>query len=145
VAEDVAASDSPSVLVDEDDGLALFSAVAFSPDGSQLAFAAVDLGTAPPPPMPPAPSGWRDSSVAAGVAGHPFAQDVWLVNPSDGAGLRRVADIAENMPSVSWSGDGSGLYVLGPGFLWRLDPATGAAEMLRQSGERGAIVWLEGS
>jgi hypothetical protein len=62
----------------------------------------------------------------------------------DGTGLHRVADIAENMPSVSWSADGRSLYVLGPGYLWRLDPATGGAEMLRESGERGAIIWLEG-
>jgi hypothetical protein len=143
VLEDVTAGDSPRVLVDENDGLALFSAVAFSPDGSRLVFAAVDLGTTAPPPMPPRPPAAPDAPLQAPVT-HPFAQDVWLVDPADGTGLHRIADIAENMPSVSWSGDGSSLYVLGPGFLWRLDPATGAAEMLRQSGEPGAIVWLEG-
>ena len=145
VIEDVAADDAPRVLVDENDGLALFSAVAFSPDAAQLAFAAVDLeaslfsgdrAVAPRMGRPFVPSS---------AALHPFAQDVWLINPADGAGLHRIADIAENMPSVSWSGDGRALYVLGPGFLWRLDPATGAAEMLRESGERGAIIWLEGS
>jgi hypothetical protein len=143
VMEDIADSDSPRVLVDENDGLALFSAVAFSPDATRLAFAAVDLTGGVPPPEPPDPPG-ADRGEALRAATHPFAQDVWLINPADATGLHRIADIAENMPSISWSGDGSSLYVLGPGFLWRLDPATGAAEQLRQSNDRGAIIWLEG-
>jgi Tol biopolymer transport system component len=144
VIEDLASSDTPRVLVDEFDGLALFSAVVFSPDASQLAFAAVDLLDTAPPAQPPPASGASRGVSRAFATTHPFAQDVWLVDPADGAGLHRIADIAENMPSVSWSGDGNQLYVLGPGFLWRLDPATGEAEMLRESGERGSIIWLEG-
>jgi Tol biopolymer transport system component len=144
VIDELATDDAPRVLVDEFDGLALFSAVAFSPDGSAVAFAAVDLNSAVAPHGPAAPRGASIALSTAGTLTHPFAQDIWLVNPDDGTGLHRIADIAENMPSVSWSGDGSDLFVLGPGFLWRLDPATGEAEMLRQSGERGAIIWLEG-
>jgi Tol biopolymer transport system component len=146
VIESLSASDEPRVLVDEKAGLALFSAVAFSPDGSQLAFAAVDLTDAIPPPPPPQPagSGLGYRTTSATTTTHPFAQDVWLVNPNDGTGLHRIADIAENMPSVSWSGNSAHLYVFGPGFLWRLDPATGAAEPLRQTGERGSVIWLEG-
>ena len=140
VIEGLATDDEPRVLVDENAGLALFSAIAFSPDESQIAFAAVDLVGAAPPPMPPPRGAF---AVPALSTTHPFAQDVWLINV-DGTGLHRVADIAENMPSVSWSADGRSLYVLGPGYLWRLDPATGDAEMLRESGERGAIIWLEG-
>ena len=150
VRENLTSSDEPRVLVDENAGLALFSAVAFSPDGSQLAFAAVDVIEAIPPPPPPEPpprsagSGLSYKTSSAAATLHPFAQDVWLIDASEGTGLHRIADIAENMPSVSWSGDGSGIYVFGPGFLWRLDPASGAAEQLRATGERGAVIWLEG-
>jgi WD40-like Beta Propeller Repeat len=136
-------SDEPRVLVDENSGLALFSAVQFSPDGSMLAFAAVDVATSVPPPPPPAQHSVTATRTVATMT-HPFAQDVWLVNP-DGTGLHRVADIAENMPSVTWSGDGAYIYVLGPGFLWRLDPKTNTGEQLRQSGERGSILWLDGN
>ncbi len=145
VIEDIATNDTPRVLVDEYAGLALFSAVTFSPDGSELAFAAVDLSTTASRAMPPVRQESLRSFGRTSAMTHSFAEDVWLIDPSDGTGLHRVADIAENMPSVTWSGDGSSIYVLGPNFLWRLDPATSGAEMLRQSGEPGYIVWLEGN
>jgi Tol biopolymer transport system component len=142
VIEDLATDDEPRVLVNEYAGLALFSAVSFSPDETQIAFAAVDFLNSPaPPPMPPPPQ--DETTHVATVTTHPFAQDVWLIN-TDGTGLRRLGDIAENMPSVTWSGDGSSIYALGPAFLWRIDPATAEPEKLRESGERGAILWLDG-
>jgi hypothetical protein len=145
VIDDLETNDPPRVLVDESDGLALFTAVAFSPDGSALAFAAVDLNSAAAP-MLPGPRGASIPLPPATALTHPFAQDIWLINTGDGTGPQRIADIAENMPSLSWSGDGSDLFVLGPGFFWRLDPMTGEAEMLREgSGGRAAIIWLEGN
>jgi hypothetical protein len=132
---DLSALQQPRILVDHNSGLGLFSAVVSSPDSSQIAFAAVDLATTSS--LPDANGVHLISTTT-----HPFAQDVWLVNP-DGTGLHRVAEIAENMPSVTWSGDGSFIYALGPGFLWRLDPVTG--EELQQPGERGSIIWLDGA
>jgi len=124
------------VIVPDTSGLALFSASAFSPDGSQIAFAAVDVRQiAPPPPSPGAP--------APQTLTHPFAQDVWLVN-RDGSGLKRLGETAENMPALTWSGDGKHVYAIGPGYLWRLDPVSASAEQVRESGERSWIVWLAG-
>jgi Tol biopolymer transport system component len=144
VVEDIAADDEPRVLVDEYDKLALFSSATFSPDGTQLAFAAVDLSTSTKPPeLPTAPSGSHTYNVALATT-HPFAEDVWLVN-TDGTDLRRLGDLAENIPSISWAGDGSKIYALGPAFLWRIDPVAGEAEMIRQSNQRGSIIWLEGN
>jgi hypothetical protein len=138
--KELSGTDSPDILVDETSGLGLFSAVVFSPNGSQIAFAAVDLATvAPSPSASSSTASHRISAVSTTV--HPFAQDVWLVNP-DGTGLRRVAEIAENMPSLTWSGHGRFIYALGPGFLWKLDMETG--EELHQAGERGSIIWLDG-
>ncbi len=141
VIQDLAGKESPRVLVDEDDNLTIFFSVVFSPDGSRLAFAALDIKTAVSPSMP----GPYHSFGLTAAATHPATQDVWLVNPIDGTGLQRVADLAESLPSASWSGDGSLIYVFGSRFLWSLDPATGAAKMLLKSGDRGSIVWLEGS
>lgn len=147
VVEDITADDEPQVLVGEYDGLALFSGAQFSPDGSQLAFAAVDLSinSAPQQPQPSeARSERRVHNVALAMT-HPFAEDVWLIDPADGSGLRRLGDLAENMPSISWTGDGRQIYALGPALLWRIDPAAGLAEMIRQSDGRGSIIWLEGN
>jgi Tol biopolymer transport system component len=141
--DNLTASDEPRILVDENSGLALFSAVAFAPDGSELAFAAVDLASTAPPPPPPTLHG-SAATYTVSTTTHPFAEDVWLIN-TDGTGLHRVADIAENMPSVAWSGDGAHIYALGPNFLWRLDAVAGGGEQLRQSGERGSILWLDGN
>jgi Tol biopolymer transport system component len=131
---------SPHVIVPDTSGLALFLSSAFSPDGSQIAFAAVDVRSLAPPPRPPsAPA----TAPPPESLVHPFAQDVWLIN-RDGSNLHRLGEIAENMPSLTWSGDGSSIYVIGPNFLWRLDPAAGTAEQLRESKDRAWIVWLEG-
>jgi Tol biopolymer transport system component len=137
-----AAAQEARVIVSDTSGLALFLTSAFSPDGSQIAFAAVDVATIAPPPPPPGAG--RSAPLAPAPATHPFAQDVWLVN-RDGSDLRRLGEIAENMPSLTWSGDGASIYVLGPSFLWRIDPATGNPEQLRQSGQRAWLIWLAGS
>jgi Tol biopolymer transport system component len=126
-----------SPLVGNDSNLALFSAQVFSPDGSRIAFAAVDL-------TQPLEGGSLPARVASLSASHPFAQDVWVVN-RDGSGLRRVAEVAENMPSIAWSADGAFLYVLGPGAFWRLDAASGQATKLAPGIPLGQIALLAGS
>jgi hypothetical protein len=123
-------------LVGNDSNLALFSAQVFSPDGSRIAFAAVDL-------TQPLEGGSLPARVGGLFAAHPFAQDVWMVN-SDGSGLRRVAEVAENMPSIAWSADGAFLYVLGPGAFWRLDAATGEAVKVAAGVPLGQIATLPG-
>lgn len=128
---------SPRIVVPDTSGLALFIGMYFSPNGSQIAFAAVDVRQIAPPPAPPG------APPAPETLTHPFAQDVWLVN-RDGSDLKRLGEIAENMPSLTWSGDGSMIYVAGPNYLWRLDPVAATAEQVRQSGERSWIVWLAG-
>ncbi len=125
-------------LVTATSKLALFNSQVFSPDGKQVAFAAVDLSSIGPGGRLPGPG------AGAAFAAHPFAQDVWIVN-TDGTGLRRLAEIAENMPSLSWSGDGSAIYALGPGAFWKIDPVTGKSEQIAQGIPLGQIVWLSGS
>ena len=124
-------------LVTSASNLGLFSALAFSPDGTRVAFAAVDLAA-------PIRGGASLLPAASRVfAAHPYAQDVWIVN-ADGSGLRRLADIAENMPSLTWSGDGTIVYAQGPGALWKLDAAGSRAEQIGPGVALGQIVWLSG-
>jgi Tol biopolymer transport system component len=114
--------------------LALISAVVWSPDGRQMAFAAVD--TTQPLATPVVPGG------TPGSTQHPFAQDVWLVN-RDGSGLRRVTELADNMPSLGWSKDGTRIYSLGVTGFWRIEVATGDRVQLPYDGPIGQIVWLD--
>jgi hypothetical protein len=125
-------------LVDATSKLALFSSQVFSPDGTKIAFAAVDLNQITGGALP---LGRRGAAVAAQ---HPYAQDVWIVN-TDGSGLRRLAEIAENMPSLTWSGDGSVLYALGASALWKIDPNSGKADEIALGIPQAQIVWLSGS
>jgi Tol biopolymer transport system component len=115
--------------------LSLFSSQVFSPDGTKIAFAAVDISQI---------TGGRLPGIGGRLSfRHPFAQDVWIVNV-DGTGLRRLAEIAENMPSLTWSGDGSALYALGAQALWKIDPVSGKTEQLAPGVSLGQLVWLSG-
>jgi Tol biopolymer transport system component len=127
------------VLASQADKITLFGSKAFSPDGTRIAFTAVDFSSI---------SG--GGSLPLGHAGasyslvHPYAQDVWIVN-SDGTGLHRLAEIAENMPSLAWSGDGSTIYALGPSAFWRIDAAAGTADQVGLGMAPAQIAWLPGS
>lgn len=123
-------------LVDSRSSLALFSAAVFSPDGTRIAFAAVDLTS-------PLPGGALLPTGLGFFAAHPFAQDVWIVN-IDGSGLHRAAELAENMPSLTWAGDSTTLYVLGPGALWKVDTKSARAEKVGPGIPLGQIIWLSG-
>jgi Tol biopolymer transport system component len=122
-------------LVGPDDHLALMSAFAWSPDSGRIAFAAIDLNA--PPVIP----GGGQAGPPVLQSGHPFAQDVWVVN-ADGSGLRRIAELAVNQPSIAWSKDGARLYVLGATGFWRVDAASGATEQIGPGVALGQIVLL---
>ena len=123
------------ILADTSNKLTLFSSQVFSPDGTKVAFAAVDMSSITGGSLP--------AGRGALSASHPFAQDVWIVN-ADGTGLRRLAEIAENMPSLSWSGDGGALYALGSQAFWQIDPVSGKTTQIAQGNPQAQIVWLSG-
>ena len=132
--------DASVVLVDKTMGLGQFTDAVFSPDGSQIAFAAVDL-VAPPPPVPSGSSGLRSALVSNRI--HPSAQDIWVIN-RDGTDLHRAAEFGGDLLSITWSGDGRHLYLLAPGSLWRVDLAAAAAGQLVEI-DLSSLLWLEGS
>ena len=113
-------------------GLGLIQSTVWSADGSQLAFAAVDLTT-------PTPDGSVPSNTQQ--LAHPFAQDIWLVN-RDGTGLRRLAELQENQPSLGWSKDGAHIYALGATGFWRISVADGTREQVGLGIPLGELYWL---
>jgi Tol biopolymer transport system component len=108
-----------------------------SPDGLHIAFSGADPSVA-------APSTGGLRATAAPGARHPILQDIWLMD-SDGGNLRKIADLAVNLPSLAWTQNGEFLYAMASRGFWRIDPRTAT---YRQIGpllpNSGRIVALPG-
>jgi Tol biopolymer transport system component len=122
------------VLAGTRQGLALISSAVWSPDGTKVAFAAVDLNAPGSTLVPGRPN-------AAALA-HPFAQDIWVVN-RDGSDLRRLIELSDNQPSLDWSADGASIYALGATGFWRIEIATGRREQVGLGAPLGHIHLLK--
>jgi copper transport protein len=94
-----------------------FSSLRFAPDGQRLLFAAVGQGTTYTPPIASRLDLPRliDPLVGVGVA-HADGEewDLWTIEP-DGRNLRRLTNLAEDLPVASWSPSGGSVVFLGGG------------------------------
>jgi copper transport protein len=94
-----------------------FSSLRFAPDGQRLLFAAVGQGTTYTPPAAGRLDllGLLDPMRSGGVA-HADGEewDLWTIDP-DGRNLRRVTNLAEDLPVASWSPSGGSVVFLGGG------------------------------
>jgi hypothetical protein len=75
------------------------------------------------------------------LAFHPTGHDIWLVN-RDGTGLRRLADLGEAKPSLAFSADGRGLWVVALQGLYWVDIGSGATTKVSTEMASGQIVLL---
>ena len=100
-------------LLPNDNTKTLITSVVWSPDGTQIAFAAADATAAYLP----------------GLLAHPTLQDIWVVK-TDGSGLKRLSDLAESDPGIAWA-DNATLYVFAFEELTSFDVATGQQRKLR--------------
>lgn len=110
----------------------------FSPDGQQLAFAAISVL---------APIGrnrgwefarWLGTETAMA---HGFPWEVWLVN-TDGTNLRQIPDVLDDDPSVAWSPDGSQVLVYGGWGSYLVDAQSESALSLPYLSGYGSVAWL---
>jgi hypothetical protein len=115
--------------------LGRFTALAsprFSPSGDRIALMAPGdvVGRPGLPVIGPA---------AAYAHGLPW--DLWLIN-ADGSGLHRVAQLAADDASVTWSPDGGQLFVYGGAGSFVVDPVTGDSSGFAYLAGYGATTWL---
>jgi len=110
----------------------------FSPDGQQVAFTAISTL---------APIGrtdgvqFTDGLGTRSAMAHGFPWEAWIVN-SDGSGLRQIADVLDDDPSVAWSPDGSQLLVYGGWGSFVVEPVSGNSVSLAFLAGYGSIGWL---
>jgi dipeptidyl aminopeptidase/acylaminoacyl peptidase len=138
----LAGGDADRTLVGTDENLAPFAYPRWRPDGKQIAFASADQTGAR---LAPGASTAREvawSRVAARPAplldGLP--QDIWTVDPAGGRPVR-VANLKEDLPALTWSGDGEHIYVLGTAGLYDVKLKSGAVDRIGEGAFHGQLTW----
>ncbi len=134
-----------ATLVGIDQNLSPFNAPRFSPDGGKIAFASADQtgARANQEYVSAAPFG-RDTGSTAEI--HPdgasdgLPEDIWTIDAAGGAPVR-VADLKEDLPALTWSGDGKHLYVVGSAGLYDVNVASGASTRIGDGVFHGEVTW----
>jgi Tol biopolymer transport system component len=129
-------SDTVTVVGPEQD-LLPFNSPRYSPDGSSIAFASAD--------QTGAVADQRLVSVAPlaanpGPSADGLPEDIWTV-AATGGNARRVANIKEDLPTLTWNGDGKHIYILGTQGLSDLTLASGALTRIGEGSFHGEIDW----
>lgn len=131
------AGGTPTTLVDTTAELAPFNSPRYSPDGSTVAFASADQTGARADfeyvtsrAFAPLPAPRLDG----------LPEDIWTM-PASGGAPRRVADIKEDLPALTWSGDGKHIYVIGVNALYDVDLTSGAVDKIGPGSFHGQLVW----
>jgi Tol biopolymer transport system component len=118
----------------------------FSPDGNQIAFVAPESGLGATDLVTARTvdaqllGGWLAVGPMVAEA-HGIPWDPWIMN-ADGSALRRAAVVGGDEPSVSWSPDGSQLFVYGGTGSAVVDARTGDAIQLSFVKGYGPTTWL---
>lgn len=127
------------LIVPLGDVIAGFRAPRFSPDGTMLAFGAVDAAEANQMASVCSSGGrlpWQPPVARA----HGSPVDIWTVG-ADGSGLRKVSDLSEDDPSVAWAPDGSQLAVVGACGLYLLSLDGGNANKVAPGALLSQMDW----
>ena len=111
----------------------------YSPAGDQIAFVAPQSGLNSSTPFPGLAGRFVFAMALERAHGIPW--DPWVMNV-DGSGLRRAAVVGGDEPSVSWSPDGSRLFVYSGTGSAVVDLATGETTPLTYITGYGPTAWL---
>jgi Tol biopolymer transport system component len=124
-------------LVPTSEELAPFNSPHFSPDGERIAFAAADQN------MPLATLRLASlKPVKVTLDGLP--QDIWMID-ADGSRPQLTAELKEDVPALTWGGDGEYLYVLGANALYEINLENGAIAEIGEGVFHGQIAWAPGA
>jgi Tol biopolymer transport system component len=111
----------------------------FSPDGSSIAFGAVEAANADlSPPACRTGLHWPWQPRIAAAHGPPI--DIWLITSSGGE-PRKVADLREDDPYLAWSPDGTAMAVIATCGLYRLSLGSEEPQKIGPGGTQLQIDW----
>lgn len=137
---DIDGRSNSRTLVPVDEMIAPFNTPRFSPDGTRIAFAGADQTQAPP--LGRRMSGSVPVSLkATAIDGLP--QDIWMVD-REGGRPQLVAELKEDLPSLTWDGTGERIFVLGVQAIHEVDVETGGVRQLGPGVFHGQITWAPG-
>lgn len=131
---------SQRTLVAPSERLAPFNSPQYSPVGDRIAFASADQTQAPQFQPGTPRGGIRPLGRPAAPAPDGLPQDIWTV-PAEGGRPVRVADLKEDLPALTWNGDGTKIYVLGVAGLYEVDVVNGATTRIADGTFHGRITW----
>jgi len=151
---DIDGTGHPVEVVGVSAKLAPFNSPAYAPAGGVVAFAAADQTLAPPKgellvSRAPVPGAVTAPDAAAAPAGARAAaldglpEDIWTVSAGGGT-PQMVADLKEDLPSLTWGGDGDYIFVLGANALYQVNMENGAVERIGEGVFHGQIAWAPG-
>jgi Tol biopolymer transport system component len=129
-------------LIGPEQNLAPFNSPRYSPDGSTIAFASADQTGARSDFRYVSLGAWGHARLgwAASVEMDGLPEDIWTVSATGGT-ARRVADLKEDLPAVTWAHDVTHLYALGSGGLSEINVANGAVQRIGEGAFHGQIAW----
>jgi Tol biopolymer transport system component len=115
----------------------------FAPDGQGFAFIAVGQGPPAGSQLPPMLSDLLAALAPGTAAAHDMPGalfDLWMA-PSGGGPVRRVAQLFDMQPEITWSPDGRYIAVMGALQLQIVDVATGAKTSMARPNSSNQISW----
>ena len=132
------ATSATRTLVGLEQNLSPFNFPRYSPDGSQIAFASADQTGAR------APFEYVSVAMARNAAKPAFdglPEDIWTIDASGGT-PRRIADIKEDLPALTWDGRGEHIYAIGSQALYDVDLTNGAVDKIGEGSFHSQLVWV---
>ena len=125
-------------LVPPEQNLSPFNFPRYSPDATRIAFASADQtgARAQQEYVSAAPLG---RAAAPPLDGLP--EDIWTMDAAGGA-PRRVADLKEDLPALSWNGTGDHIYAIGAQALYDINMTNGAVDRIGEGSFHAQLVWV---